>query len=454
MIRIGAAGLLLLSSVAPLVAQTAGAADTEPVAVFTEHPRLLLRPGRLRLLRRERERASMRWQQFATFVSGGADMPEPGIADALYFQISMDANAGRRAIRWALGAAPDLRQMALVFDWCQDLLTDAQRRDLTARLTERMAQTAADNSIPAVEARALAAIALYDEVPRTPNQELERLVRNWWGRMIAPALARGQQVIPRDQAYAFWELLHALRDSTNIDLREAAPAFFKEFPIEHLMSYYPAAFRGDDNDYRIGVTLKPGEPDLRQAALSRAAELAMVAYDSNAEESQFLQGWLMHDNFMLRGAFGAPYEFLWANPYQPGLSFTHVPLIYHSGESGRLFVRSDWDDSADWFGYFDGTAQFFHDGGLKIVDLRAGGRVVLASAVIYVGPSARKFRVSLDEDQQAVILVGLRPGRTYQVEIDDEEVSEETTDSGGILMLELDHGKEIGVRLREAPQTH
>ena len=32
---------------------------------------------------------------------------------------------------------------------------------------------------------------------------------------------------------------------------------------------------------------------------------------------------------MLRGALGAPYEFLWANPYQPGLSFEHVPLVFH-----------------------------------------------------------------------------------------------------------------------------
>ena len=61
----------------------------------------------------------------------------------------------------------------------------------------------------------------------------------------------------------------------------------------------------------------------------------MVAYDTNAAESQLLQGWLMHDHFMLRGTFGAPYEFLWANPYQPGLSYYHVPLVYHNPDSGQ-----------------------------------------------------------------------------------------------------------------------
>ena len=88
----------------------------------------------------------------------------------------------------------------------------------------------------------------------------------------------------------------------------------------------------------------------------------MVALDVNAAESQVLQGWLMHDHFMLRGTFGAPYEFLWANPYQPGLSYYHVPLIYHNADFGKLFVRSSWDEDAEWFGYFDGVLQMFSQG--------------------------------------------------------------------------------------------
>src|SRR5580765_4229122 len=57
-----------------LAAQT----TDDPVAVFTEHPRLFLRPQRIRLLKRERERASPRWQQFETLVAGNAPMPQPG----------------------------------------------------------------------------------------------------------------------------------------------------------------------------------------------------------------------------------------------------------------------------------------------------------------------------------------------------------------------------------------
>src|SRR5262245_47246284 len=90
----------------------------EPVSVFTEHPRLLLRPQRLRLLKRERERSSARWQQFEALVAGNAPMPEPGLAWALYYRISGDADYARKAIGYALSPAADLRQQALVFDWC------------------------------------------------------------------------------------------------------------------------------------------------------------------------------------------------------------------------------------------------------------------------------------------------------------------------------------------------
>ena len=70
--------------------------------------------------------------------------------------------------------------------------------------------------------------------------------------------------------------------------------------------------------------------------------------------------------------------------------------------------------------------------------------------MVSLGPGARKFRVTLDEEEAAFI-VGLEPRRAYQVEIDDEEMFEAVTDPGGILEFDLPHGKEVGVRIREAP---
>src|SRR5260370_30247412 len=190
---IWAAGLLLASWLPSPAAQTDDPVH-DPVMVTTEHPRLFLRPQRLRLLKRERERTAARWQQFELFMAGKAPMPERGLAEALYYQVSGNADAGRRAVAWALGPGltpiNDLRQQALVFDWCQDVLSVAQRRDLAARLQRGMADTAANESMTVVRSRVLAAVALFDHVPQAPQRELERVVRNWWFGKMAPALKR------------------------------------------------------------------------------------------------------------------------------------------------------------------------------------------------------------------------------------------------------------------------
>jgi len=440
-------GFLMAICGASLLMAQAPAAD-DPIVVSTEHPRLLLRPARLRLLRRERERTSLRWEQFQLFLAGHAAMPETGFAKALYYQVAGDADAGREAIAWALGPATDLRQEALVYDWCQDLLTPAQKQDLARRLQAGIADTAANDAIPAVRSRVMAAVALFDEVPQIPRQELERTVHGWWTGKMMPALAAGRNVAPREDAYALYELLHVLEDNVNLDLRESARPFFRAFPTEHLVSYYPAPYEAPENSYYIGAARRTGEPDLRAAALSRAAELAMVAFDPNAADTQLLQGWLMHDRYLLRGAFGAPYEFLWANPYQPGLSYDHAPLVWHNVDFGRLFVRSDWDDSAAWFGAFDGVMQVFRNGLVTPVDpARQPAPLLLHSAAVGFGHTARRFRFTVDEGR-AVFIVGLEARHTYQVEVDDEQVFEADSDAGGILELEVPTGKETGVRIK------
>jgi hypothetical protein len=452
--RIGAYAGLLAAAVAGLLSpqNTAPApreGSDEPVVVSTEHPRLFLRPARLRLLRRERERQSMRWRQFEALIAGNAPMPEPGFAAALDYQASGNAAAGHRAIAWALGNTTDLRQMALVYDWCQTLLSDAERRELAARIARRMAETAPDDSIPAASARALAAVALFDEVPQVPDRELNRLVHKWWNGTIAPALRAGHNVVPRETSYALMELLHALADNTRVDLRESCPGFFRDFPIEHLMGYYPAPYPGAQNEYYIGVMRHPGEPDPRAAALDRAAELAMVAYDPNAPETQVLQGWLMHDRFLMRSTFGSPYEFLWANPYQPGLSYYNVPLVYYNPDFGRLFLRSSWEDDADWFGLFDGTMQMFTGGHATAIDAaRRTEPLWLKEATICFAGSGRKFQLTLDEPAP-VFVVSLEPRHAYEVEVDDEEMFEAASDAGGILELDdVPAGRAAGVRMK------
>src|ERR1700735_3717950 len=65
-----------------------GQSRPDSFRIYSDGPRLLLRPQRLRLLRRERERRSIRWDQFETLWTANAPFPELGWAQALRFLIA------------------------------------------------------------------------------------------------------------------------------------------------------------------------------------------------------------------------------------------------------------------------------------------------------------------------------------------------------------------------------
>ncbi|HUS07200.1 MAG TPA: hypothetical protein VMZ52_12920 [Bryobacteraceae bacterium] len=434
----------VLLTCALLPAQTAPAAPPdEDYTIYTEHPRLLLNSKRLRLLKRERERKSPRWQQLETLIVGRAQMAEPGFANALVYQISGDEAAGRQAVNWALSAGADLRQLALVLDWCQPLLSEAQSRALEARLRQALQQTARATDAVTVRSRVFAAIALGD------GATVQQIVRGWWRSQTAPALRSGKLTPTRPEAYALLELMHAVRDAVQVDLRENAPAYFHDLPAYQLLSYYPAAYPAAENDYHIPFFTGTGQPDLPIAALSRALELSFVAYESNARESQFLQGWLLHDRYTMKSTFGAPYEFLWANPYQPGLSYFHMPLRLHNKRTGQLFLRSSWDEDAAWLGYAQGQMQLFDKGKLQLISAKGSPQpIVLGDSGVLQGKSQLKWTLFPDAPE-AYFVVGLKPSHAYDVEIDDEELTEEWSDVGGILFLTSLRKDGAGVRLRE-----
>lgn len=434
-----AAGFLVTSRALP-------AAD-EDFHVFTDSPRLFLTKPRLRLLQRERERDSVRWQQFDALVAGGAPMPEAAVAQALYYQVAGNAAAGRKAVEWALnGSATDLRQLALVFDWCGKVMSDSQTDTLATKILREIGETGTTD-IPRQAARALAAIAIADHLKDQGESILRPIVENWW---------RGTGVkapIPRDQTYALLELLHALNDNVSVDLRDSAPAIFKDFPLDLMMGHYPAPFRGPDNDFLVPVFIGDGEPDAQQAVWSRAAGLAMVALDPNSQQIQYLQGWLMQDRYIMRDPLGCLYEFLWANPYQPGLSYSLLPLVFHDASTGHVFARTSWDEDATWIGFFDGRLQVFRDG--KLETLRAGAStkpVRIGDAVILSAPTPQSDgTIRFAAATEVTVVLGLSPRSTYDVEIDDEELAEGSTDVGGALVVALPPETEAGVRIRKRP---
>lgn len=430
---------LALASAATLCGQ-----KDDDFHVYNDHPRLLLPTRRLRLLQRERERSSPRWQQFETLVAGKAQMPEPGFAWALYHRISKGEDFGRQAIAWAVRPeTTDIRQIALVYDWCQAILPEDAAAALRAKLTKALASTPQTRSILVMRDRALAAIALgADAAPR----ELQPLVENWWRKEVAPALKAGRYRYSREASYALFELLHVVRDNCNIDLRDDAPRYFKELPAYQVLSYYPAAFPAGENEYRIPFYDGNGEPNLNIAALSRAADLSMVAFDTNAQETQFVQGWLIHDRFMMRSTFGNPYELLWANPYQPGLSYYHLPLAMHQSTAGRLVLRSSWEDDASWFHYSDGKVQVFEEGIRKDRNLKSPAPIDIAGTIVYFGRDNMQFTVD-DIEPVNIYIIGLNPDTAYDVEVDDQEIAEHRTDAGGILSFTFTKMEGRGVHI-------
>jgi hypothetical protein len=407
----------------------------EDFHVYTEHPRLLLTAQRLKLLKRERERQAQRWIQFETLVAGKAAFTEPAIAYSLFHQITGDAAAARNAAAAAV-ATKDARSLAIAYDWLP-----AQREEIAPRL-----KAAAGNLPSTIEGnrtRALVAIVLEDHVT------LERLVKEWWRKQIAPALLSGQRVISHAEIYPLMELLHAIRDNLNIDLREDARGYFRDLPAERLLSYYPPTYPAPENDFHI--PFGPA-PDLRIAAMTRAAELSLVAYDSNSTETQFVQGWLMHDRFIMKGVFGAPYELLWANPYQPGLSYEHTPNRFHDVRAGRLFVRSSWGEDALWVGYTAGKAEVLRDG--KPQPFQVNKAIDVGGTVIAPAKSPMRLQVKADSPEHWFVL-GWPAKATVDIEAEDEELDEKIADRGGILALEFKRKQDMSVRLKvhEAPNN-
>ncbi len=428
--------------------------------VYTEAPRLLLNGRRLKLVKRERERESMRWQQFDSLMAGKARMTEPGFALALWGTVTGQAGPCKAAAEWAVKANPaaaaELRQMALVYDWCQASAGEAQSsmlaRKLVAALSDRTEQ------MGAVRSRVMAALAIADSEPRASQAYLRWAVEGWWKAKVVPRLKTEAGVFPkREDLYAMAEFLHVVRDNLRADLREGAGQWFEDLAPMQMLSYYPQPWPAPENEYRVPAYVGKGDPDLREAAYSRAAELAMVSFDVNAVPHQFLQGWLMQDRFLMRSEFGVVYEFLWANPYQPGLSFSYMPDLFHG--HGQLLARGGWDEDATWFGYWSGQAQAFTNGARVVVKM--DGRpapVNLGPVKVFFASAGMRLESGWlpppEEGAKAVdevgFIVGLAPDARYDVEVDDEEMYEAKTDSGGILELKFQAGRKAGVRLRKS----
>lgn len=435
--------------------------DSQDYQVYTEPPRLLLNARRARLLKRERERQSLRWMQFETLMAGKARMPEPAFASALYAVVADKQDYCREAADWAarskLDSPADLRQAALVFDWCGSKLGNA-----ATGLAGKLAAAAKrqPSNLAGVRSRLFAALAVADEEPKLSESVARDTVEIWWRREMLPKLQVSVQPVKRaEDLYALMEIVHVLRDNLRIELKDDAARYFDELPPFQLLTYYPQPWPAAENEYRIPMYTGNGEPVLEDAALSRAAEMALIAYDGNLQPVQFLQGWIMQDRFLMRGPFGIPYEFLWGNPYLPGLSYQYMPDLFHA--RGALLVRATWDEDSAWFASVDGQAQYFNEGKrVSITPSKMIAPVNVGEVTIHFWRDDMRFEagalpVPAGEDQkktniEMAFVIGAKPDSKFDVEVDDEEMYEATSDQGGILALQFQRGRKAGVRIKPA----
>jgi len=428
----------VLMAVLPLRAQD------EDYKIFKDPPRLFLTSQRAKRLQRETTRESIRWRQFHSLAESQVDFPEPGFAWSLHYAAAADAPSANAAIAWAMKPeSSDPRQLAIVYDWCGNAMNAAQKSAIGAKLRKAIAAPPATKIDP-LQGQVYAAVALSEEASADSEKIVKHTVVDWWRKRIAPALRDGKPAIRREELPALFEIMHLIQDSTQIDLREDARAFFKNLPAWHMLSHYPAPLRTPENQYRVPVFTGGGEPDIASAVLSRAVELMMVAYDNNAIENQFLQGYLIQDRFLLRSAYGMPYEFLWANPYQPGLPFEKMDPFLHDAAGGRFFVRSSWEEDADWFGFFDGKMQYFGADG-QVRQIRQDSLekpIEIGGVTILLGREEMKIPLpaSAAEEGAHYFILGMSPRTAFDIETDDEEMYEAASDASGILSVAVTKG--------------
>ncbi len=446
-IRAAALGLGLLACVELLPAQ----ADYR---VYRDHPRLFLDAGRLARLRKDVSRRTQRWLSLRALADAGTRFPERPLVHALLFQASGSEESGRAAVEWSLALAgrgirdaSDLRLAALAYDWCHGLLDEGSRDALGSAMAGAVSAILprAGLDVGLVRAGVLASITLAGDWEGA-EPALAALIGTHWDGDIRPALAAGGLTDSGADLVAVLETSLAVRHNLETDLLLPATEALASLVRTRLLSYYPV-----DIETPEGVARRPsrfGADDARarlQAPLYRLADLLLVAYEANLREFQFVQGWLRDDSYLLRSPMAAPYEFLWGNPYLPGLTPQSAPTLAHDPVRGRLYARADWQRPTTWIGYADGRLEILSGGRVAASDSLEGlAPLYFPDAVVVpVRPPARVTLSWLPAgepapEQAKIYIIGLRAGETYGLKVGRRPPRLVDAGPGGILVLRSD----------------
>lgn len=346
--------------------------------------KLLLTPQHLRRLQRDHERNTIRWQNFEHRVETVPDSPERGFELALYYAVTRDEARGREAVQWAKAHPCDARQVSLIREWTGELWKDIPISACVG--SGPITIQSFRNELFTIVASGQAT------VPRNS-------LNGWEGRVLTSP----------SELYALCEYLITVRTLTHNDLRQDDASFFRVLPKEFLLS------------------LKPEQIE-HPNWMEHIAALALVAVDPNLEGSQFLQGWAMEENQMISEGPGVAYEFLWADPYLPGIAYRNLdPWAYDP--AGRLFARTGWDANPCWLAMdSNGLRTENCPAGVQERQQTFGSLTLLPMSGPCVDLPARTTRDSL-------ILWQMKPGQAVAYHGEKKKDFVETTDAAGMWLV-------------------
>jgi hypothetical protein len=284
-------------------------------------PLLLLSAKRLHRLKLDAQRQTERWSNFEQRVKAVTDSPERGFELALYSAVTGNADACRSAVEWGKSHTGEHRQIALVVNWCASEISDSDRSLLLSVPVQR------NTARPFTSARD----ALFLDV--VEGRASRDSIRQQWSELL-PLIQRDPRVcLP--EVYALFEFFDVAQKNFRVDPRQDDARLFSTLPNLFLLAMHPDQVE---------------KPDWK----TRAGGLMMVNVDPNLQGSSFIQGWAMEDPKMAREGPGVAYEFLWANPYLPGLGYHNMDLFaYHAGSS-LLLARKSWEADSCWVSVFRG----------------------------------------------------------------------------------------------------
>ncbi len=277
----------------------------EAAQLESHKPALLLTDQRIKRLKRDRERQTQRWTNFESRVKNVTDSSERGFELALYYRITGDESSAAEADRWIRSHPCERRQAALVRNALEvaESATPVSPADCPQNGTGPLARMR-DSVL---------------ESAANPDFELDR------DRYLS--LLRSTALNNADEVYAAVEILLALGRGRGNSIRQQDTQFFNSLPVQFLLSLKPAQV--DHPDWKAHV-----------------AALALIALDPNSDSAQFLQGWAIEDRQMITTGPGVAYEFLWADPYLPGVGYQNLDPWWYDEENARLLARTQWSPDA------------------------------------------------------------------------------------------------------------